>query len=255
MKPTFGYIDDQGIFPFAPTLDHPGFIARSVADLRLIFEVCRRPDLLAEKDAPWVRGAVDRPRLSRPHGIFDSLASSEMRATLSSALECLGDAGAEVCDLDGTHLLEPMLRDHRIIMASEASAVHRGLGDAKPRAYPPRIAELLREGDAIRELDYLQASGHLFKHRFVMDEWLKRVDALVTPATLGAAPDPSTTGDPVFNSPWSLLGFPTVSFPIGLSADGLPLAVQLIGRARFDLHLLRTAQWCETVIRSANRGS
>ena len=118
--------------------------------------------------------AVDRPRLSRPHGIFDSLASSEMRATLSSALERLGDAGAEVCDFDGTHLLEPMLRDHRIIMASEASAVHRGLGDAKPRAYPPRIAELLREGDAIRELDYLQASGHLSKHRFVMDEWLKR---------------------------------------------------------------------------------
>ena len=75
-----------------------------------------------------------------------------------------------------------------------------------------------------------------------MDEWLKCVDALVTPAALGAAPDPSTTGDPVFNSPWSLLGLPTVSFPIGLSADGLPLAVQLIGRARFDLHLLRTAR-------------
>ncbi len=55
------------------------------------------------------------------------------------------------------------------------------------------------------------------------------VDALVTPATLGAAPDPSTTGDPVFNSPWSLLGLPTVSFPIGLSADGLPLAVQRSG--------------------------
>jgi len=81
------------------------------------------------------------------------------------------------------------------------------------------------------------------------------VDVLVTPATRGAAPDPSTTGDPIFNSTWSLVGLPTVSFPIGLSADGLPLAVQLIGRARFDLHLLRTAQWCETVIRSANRGS
>ena len=66
MKPTFGYIDDQGIFPLAPTLDHPGFIARSVADLRLLFEVCRRPDLPAEQDGPWVRGAVDRPRLSRP---------------------------------------------------------------------------------------------------------------------------------------------------------------------------------------------
>ena len=61
---------------------------------------------------------------------------------------------------------------------------------------------------------------------------LYMVDAMVTPAALGAAPDPSTTGDPAFNSPWSLLGLPTVSFPIGFSADGLPLAVQLIGRSR-----------------------
>ena len=51
---------------------------------------------------------------------------------------------------------------------------------------------------------------------------VERVDALVTPATLGPAPDPSTTGDPAFNSPWSYLGFPTVSFPIGFSADGCP---------------------------------
>ena len=255
MKPTFGYIDDQGIFPFAPTLDHPGFIARSVADLRLIFEVCRRPDLPAEQDAPWVRGAVDRPRLSRPHGIFDSLASSEMRATLSSALECLGDAGAEVCVFGSTHLFEPMLRDHRIIMAAEAAAAHRELGDAKPREYPPRIAELLREGEAIPGRDYLQACARLSRYRFAMNDWLQRVDALVTPAALGAAPDPSTTGDPVFNSPWSLLGLPTVSFTIGLSADGLPLAVQLVGGRGLDLHLLRTAEWCETVIRSANRGS
>jgi len=255
MKPTFGYLDDQGIFPLARTLDHPGFIARSVADLRLIFEVCRRPDLPAEQDAPWVRGAVDRPRLFRPLGLFDRLASPEMAAALSSALECLGDAGAEVCELGDTPELEPLLRDHRVIMASEAAAVHRGLGDAKPPAYPPRLTELLREGNEVRAVDYLQACWDRMNHRIAMDEWLKRVDALVTPAALGAAPDPSTTGDPVLNSPWSLLGFPTVSFPIGLSADGLPLAVQLIGRARFDLHLLRTAQWCETVIRSANRGS
>ena len=48
-----------------------------------------------------------------------------------------------------------------------------------------------------------------------MDEFLKSVDALVTPAAVGAAPDLSTTGDPVFNSPWSLSACPTVSFPIG----------------------------------------
>ena len=57
----------------------------------------------------------------------------------------------------------------------------------------------------------------------------RNVDALITPATVSTAPDPSTTGDPAFNSPWSYTGLPTVSFPIGLAPDGLPVAVQLVG--------------------------
>jgi len=255
MKPTYGCIDDQGIFPLAPTLDHPGFIARSVADLRLMFEVCRRPDRPAEQDGLWVRGAVDRPRLLRPQGLFDRLALPEMVAALNSALGCLSDAGTEVHDWGELLWQDLIVHNHRVILASEAAATHRGLDYANPPAYPARIDELLREGDDVRAVDYLRACKQRKEYRGVMDGMLRWADALVTPAALGAAPDPSTTGDPVFNSPWSLLGLPTVSFPIGLSADGLPLAVQLVGRAGFDLALLRTAEWCETVIRSANRGS
>jgi aspartyl-tRNA(Asn)/glutamyl-tRNA(Gln) amidotransferase subunit A len=255
MKPTYGCIDEQGIFPLAPTLDHAGFITRSMADLRLIFELCRRPDLPAEQNAPWVRRAVDRPRLFRMRGLFDRLASSEIVAALNWALGCLSDAGAEVHDWDELPGQELIVHNHRVILASEAAATHRGLKYANPLAYPPRIDDLLREGDDVRAVDYLRACERRKEHRAVMDGILRSTDAVVTPAAPGAAPDTTTTGDPVFSSPWSLLGVPTICFPIGLSADGLPLAVQLIGRTGFDLHLLRTAQWCETVIRSSNRGS
>ncbi len=255
MKPTFGHIDTEGIFPLAPSLDHPGFLARTVTDLRLLYEVCRRPDLPAEQEAPWIRGAVDRPRLSRPGGLFLSLAARAMEAALSQARGSLGDAGAELVRWGELADHDLVLSTHRTIMASEAAAIHHGLGEFGPPSYPPRIAELLNQGKETRALDYLVAREHRKKSKTSMDEILKCVDALATPAALNAAPDLSTTGDPVFNSPWSLLGTPTVSFPIGLSADGLPLAVQLIGRSGFDLHLLRTAEWCETVIRSANRGS
>ena len=55
------------------------------------------------------------------------------------------------------------------------------------------------------------------------------VDVLLTPAAIGPAPDRETTGDPVFNAPWSYLGWPTVSFPIGTSREG-PAAGDSTGR-------------------------
>lgn len=79
-----------------------------------------------------------------------------------------------------------------------------------------------------------------------------QLDAFVTPAAIGTAPDPSTTGDPAFNSPWSYLGPPTVSFPIGLAADGLPFALQLVGWWLREDDLLRAASRCEQAIQNGD---
>ena len=54
-------------------------------------------------------------------------------------------------------------------------------------------------------------------------------------------PDAATTGDPAFNSPWSYTGLPTVSLPAGWSADGLPLAIQLVGPPWQEAELLAAA--------------
>ena len=61
----------------------------------------------------------------------------------------------------------------------------------------------------------------------------------------GIAPGRETTGDPSFNAPWSYTGQPTLSFPIGLSPDGLPLSFQLVGRPSDDASLFGVAAWCE----------
>src|SRR5262249_54135239 len=71
------------------------------------------------------------------------------------------------------------------------------------------------------------------------------LDALLCPATTCPAPDAATTGDPAFNSPWSYTGLPVVSFPTALSADGLPIGVQLIGPAWGEGQLFQAAAWAE----------
>jgi Asp-tRNA(Asn)/Glu-tRNA(Gln) amidotransferase A subunit family amidase len=68
-------------------------------------------------------------------------------------------------------------------------------------------------------------------------------DACITLAAPGAAPlGLGWTGDPVFNSPASLLGIPALSLPV-LSDEGLPLGLQLMGFAHRDAALFGTAAW------------
>ncbi len=265
MKPTFGQVRTQGIFPLAPSLDHPGPIARSVADLRLLYQAIRGQDrAVSEESQPSQSPAetpMKPPHLARLDGFLDYLADPEMRLALEKAAACLQQFGAKVVlkKSPSSHA-EALLRDHKTILAAEAAATHGTPAvdsgksyfrqDVKDLFFPPRLQELLEDGAKIQATAYIKAleSRQL---PVLLNLLFASFDALVTPAAPGPAPDPTTTGNPAFNSPWSLLGLPTVSFPIGLSADGLPLAVQLVGGAGSDLELLQTAEWCESAIRAA----
>jgi aspartyl-tRNA(Asn)/glutamyl-tRNA(Gln) amidotransferase subunit A len=79
-----------------------------------------------------------------------------------------------------------------------------------------------------------------------MERTLADVAAAVIPSTVSPAPaDLNTTGDPRFNSPWSHAGIPTASIPCALSKAGLPVSLQLLGRAWSEGPLIQTAVWCE----------
>jgi hypothetical protein len=57
-----------------------------------------------------------------------------------------------------------------------------------------------------------------------------------------------STGDPIFNNPWSMTGNPPVSLPSGLRESGLPLAIQLVGSSFAEGSLLAIAQWCGSLL-------
>jgi len=71
--------------------------------------------------------------------------------------------------------------------------------------------------------------------------------ATVTPAPANLA----ATGDPRFNVPWTDAGLPVVTIPCGLSEDGLPIRVQLVGSDNAEGQLLAAAGWCERALRGS----
>ena len=134
-------------------------------------------------------------------------------------------------------------------MAVEAAAFHESRLRRHPEDYGPRIRSLLEEGLATTAQEFVRVKEH--QHELSTDmrfSFFGNHAIKLCSATTGPAPAADTTGDPAFNSPWSYTGLPTVSIPIGVSPDGMPLALQLVGEHLGETKLLEAAAWCEEVL-------
>ncbi len=263
-KPTYGRVSVHGILPLAPSMDHPGPLARTVHDLAILLDVLAGPDardpLGAALPAPAIfhRMRNDQPaaapRLGRLRGLFEELADPVVHRSFEEALKRLDKAGASIREPSLPPSFAEVLRRHRTIMAVEAAAWHQPWFQKHPDEYLPRITELLNEGLATPAPEYARCRQHQVQLSREMLDCFRDVDVLVTPATTTPAPDRATTGNPAFNSPWSYTGLPVVSFPIGLAPDGLPLSIQLVGRPWGETDLFRAAAGCEAVMRKTPPG-
>jgi Asp-tRNA(Asn)/Glu-tRNA(Gln) amidotransferase A subunit family amidase len=103
---------------------------------------------------------------------------------------------------------------------------------------------LITEGRTVTATQY-QAARRDAK-RFAEDMMYifeQYADAIITPSAAGIAPlGIEATGNPLFCSLWTLIGYPALNMPLVANADGLPIGVQLIGAPARDERLLRTAR-------------
>jgi aspartyl-tRNA(Asn)/glutamyl-tRNA(Gln) amidotransferase subunit A len=252
MKPAVNFVSKIGVLPFAPSLDHVGPIARSVTDLRLLYEAIFDGSAWVWEQLVKAPRFDGPPRLARLRGFFDRRLDASVRPLLEGAFRALAGSGATIVDIDDPVDFEQILVQHRTIMAAEAAETHSDWLDEFPEDYPPRIRELIEEGRPLLALAYLRAlkARHAAMRGLFSFSAREDYDVLVTPATIGTAPDRTTTGDPAFNSPWSFcFAHHTVSVPIGTAPDGLPVAIQLIGMEFSHIRILQAAEWCEEAIR------
>ncbi len=247
LKPTYRLVSCEGLLPLAFSMDHPGPMARCVYDTAILLQAMADPPALDYTAQLAVPGRTP-PHLGRPRGFFVERAEPAMTAHMEEIVAKLRREGAAFEDKGLPASFAEVETRHQLVMGVEAASYHEYRFYRHPEDYGPNITKLLQEGLACSAPEYARTKQHKKRLSEEMEQTFEGVDALLIPATKGPAPDAATTGDPVFNSPWSYTGLPSIVIPSGRSPEGLPLAIQLIGRHNDEPTLLAAAAWCEAAL-------
>src|SRR5262245_48398457 len=254
LKPTYGRVSRRGIVPLSWTLDHAGPIVRTVQDAALVLGVLAGHDPLDPRSlqAPPFRPGAARASLRQPRlGLITELAERaqpDVRAHVLDVVARLREAGATVTEIRLRSSFDLYIAAHRLTMQAEAATVHAAWTARQRERYSPRIRSEAMVGALVPGWAYLHAQRVRRRLAAETEDLLAEVDAFLLPTASNLAPGPETTGDPSFQSPWSLLGWPSISLPSGISPDGLPFSVQLVTRRLDEVTLLRAARRVEEVL-------
>ncbi len=244
-KPTYGRVDRTGVVPVSFEFDHVGPMARKVRDLATLLEaMSATQDFIPRPAANSCPRLPAYPRFGVVESFFMTEATANVRTVVEAALKTLSEHIA-IETVQPAVDFEAIQEIHTTVMSVEAAAYHREDFAAHRESYGPMIAGLLDQGLATSNVEFEEALSYLHEYRRRAPAMLRDFDALIMPATDTTAPGLETTGSKRFQAPWSCSGLPVVSLPCGIADDGMPVAVQLVGRHHDDERLLQIAEWCE----------
>jgi aspartyl-tRNA(Asn)/glutamyl-tRNA(Gln) amidotransferase subunit A len=258
-KPTLGRISRYGVFPVSWSVDTLGYFTRSVEDAALLLDVLAGHDPLdtASSQVPVesyrkaAEAGTKPPRVGLVREYFFERAEPGVRNHTERVASALADAGARVEEVRVQADFDDMLAAHRVVMSVEMAAVHQRVFETRADDYAPHARETIEAGLIFPGITYVQSQRIRRRFRRSLEKAVIGFDILLTPTTATPAPrDLSTTGDPGYQTPWTTVGFPTITLPCGLSADGMPLGIQLAAGRFSESRLFAAARWCEAVLRT-----
>jgi amidase len=240
-KPSFGEFSRSGIKLQCHNLDTLGIICRNLDDLPLL-----RAALVAGAPHRIDRGAA-APRIGICHTPAWDAAEPATKALIERSAALLAAAGARIAEVGFAPPFAGILEHHRRIFNFEAARNYA----FEYEEHNEQVSQVLRDtvltpGRALPLAAYVEAIETAEAFRRHLDDIFADVDVLLTPSAAGEAPlGLGSTGDPSFNSIWTLAWTPCLTLPCGAGPQGLPLGVQLIGPRFGDEALFDAAAWVE----------
>jgi Asp-tRNA(Asn)/Glu-tRNA(Gln) amidotransferase A subunit family amidase len=241
-KPSSGWAPLDGVTPVAPTIDTIGITARHLGDAAAVAAA------IADDPASLTATASSGPpRIGVLSDAFFGTAATATLASIARTIEHLEAAGAVVVELRPTADLTDVHAAHRLITFAECAWQHRTRYRDHRQRYGTRAQELIDLGLTTLAHAYLDAQRVRRHAAGQLARLFDHADILAMPVTPEPAPARTATGDPAFQIPWTLCGFPALSLPTGVD-HGLPQAIQIVGPPHRDAQLLAASRWCEQVI-------
>jgi aspartyl-tRNA(Asn)/glutamyl-tRNA(Gln) amidotransferase subunit A len=284
LKPTYGAVSRYGLVAFASSLDQVGPFATTARDAALLYNaICGRDarDMTSREEAKPVpldslEAGVRGLRIGIPRDLLGEGLDPEIRDALDRAAARYAREGADVSDVSLPHAGYAIATYYLIAPAEASSNLARydgvryglrapGSGDLRSMYETTRGQGFGREvkrrillgtyalSAGYYDAYYLRAQKVRTLIRRDFTHAFTRTDALLLPTT----PTPAfrlgeKVEDPlamylsdIFSIPASLAGMPAVSFPAGLSREGLPIGLQLVGRPFEEGTVLRAARASE----------
>ncbi len=270
LKPTYGRVSRHGVLPLAESMDHVGPMTRRVADAAIVLQAIAGhdpedpssleapvPDMLAglDEDVTGLRIGYDRAYTSE--GTNPGLV-----AAIEQALDVFSHEGAEIVEVSMPAGIRELGDAWLAICAAEAARAHADSYPSRADEFGPGFRDFLASGAAVTDKQYEQSSALRTDFNARFNTVLESVDAIVCPSGGFTFPvdEIDQYGDmkalsPLFAAvqlyytiPADFAGTPTLTLPCGFSEmDGLPYAMQLMGRRLSEPMLCRIGHAYESV--------
>jgi aspartyl-tRNA(Asn)/glutamyl-tRNA(Gln) amidotransferase subunit A len=261
LKPTYSLVSRYGVIPLSYTLDHVGPITRSVRDAALMLSVIAGPDpndsTSSHRAVPdygrALTGEIKGIRVGRVKECAGDLAP-EVAASFDRALKTFASLGAKVEEVS-LPFVPHGLNLTALIARPELLNYHRQWIVERPGDYGDDVREAIRLGMVIPAFAYVRAQRARARAIEQATSVLGHCDVLAAPTAPFAAPKigqqqmAGRNGQPMnlltavinLTAPFDVTGQPALALPTGLSTEGLPLSMQIIGRPFDEETVLRVA--------------
>jgi aspartyl-tRNA(Asn)/glutamyl-tRNA(Gln) amidotransferase subunit A len=256
MKATYGLVSRRGVVPLAYSLDHVGTLTRTVRDNALMLDLIAGFDAQdpgsANRSAGGYTAELGRDIKGLRVGVLrhfytrDMQADAEIAAGIESAVKKLAELGAVVSEVS-TAPLNEYLACNRTILTSEAFAVHEKWLRERPQDYGALARERIMAGAFVRAADYVNATRLRRKLTDAFHALFAGVDVIITASSMDPACciDDEQAVDYTYGrqarAPFNVTGSPALSVPTGFSQNGLPLAMQIVGKPFSEALIYRVA--------------